>query len=188
MAGRMMEFYCPPKLVYICDYIGKTGDRFYFSPIQFPTPADLSCAGTGLVFESLKSYIEYASEKGGSPVVCRSYKPGCKKFVCKHSKNCKFSFLVKWDMFGYYITLHNDTSGCEIHNHSRVLACPYEKYGCMYCKATYNRLADALEHEKYCKEQKESERHFSYLDIDTFRMRMKVARAREDVLIQALPK
>ena len=38
--------------------------------------------------------------------------------------------------------------GCEFHNHSRVLACPYEKYGCMYYKATYHWLAGALEHEK----------------------------------------
>jgi len=188
---KNMEFYSPPKMVYICDHIGKDKEQFlvfYFSPIQFPTPADLTHAGTGAVFESLKSYIEYASEKGGSPVVCRSYKPGCKKFVCKHSKNCKFSFLVKWDMFGYYIPLMNKERtvyiGCEFHNHSRVLACPYEKYGCMYCKATYHRLADALEHEKYCKEQKHTERHFpDGLDTDTFRKRLKVAYDRKHTLL-----
>ena len=39
--------------------------------------------GTGAVFESLKSYTEYASEKGGSPVVCRSYKPG--RIASSHS-------------------------------------------------------------------------------------------------------
>ena len=126
--GKKMELYSPPKPVYICDHIGKDKEqKFYFSPIQFPTPNDLTLAGTGDVFESLKSYIEYASEKGGSPVVCRSYKPGCKKFVCKHSKSCKFSFLVKWDMFGYYIHLYNydigcvkGYIGCGIHNHNRV--------------------------------------------------------------------
>ena len=119
----------PPKLVYICDHIGTNKyDRFYFSPTQFPTPNDLTSAGTGDVFESLKSYIEYASEKGGSPVVCRSYKPGCKKFTCKHSNDCKFSFLVKWDVYGYYIHLYNAKSGfigCKYHNHNRVLASPY---------------------------------------------------------------
>ena len=49
-----MEFYSPPKMVYICDHIGKDKEQFlmfYFSPIQFPTPADLTRAGTGAVFE-----------------------------------------------------------------------------------------------------------------------------------------
>ena len=133
--GKKMELYFPPKPMHICDHIGKDKEqKFYFSPIQFPTPNDLTLAGTGDVFESLKSYIEYASEKGGSPVVCRSYKPGCKKFVCKHSKSCKFSFLVKWDMFGYYIHLYNYDFGCAkgyigcgIHNHK-------QSFGISLCK------------------------------------------------------
>ena len=170
----------PPKLVYICDHIRKNKyDRFYFSPVQFPTPNDLTGAGTGDVFKSLKSYIEYASEKGGSPVVCSSYKPGCKKFVCKHSKNCKFSFLVKWDVYGYYIHLHNGISGyigCEYHNHNRVLASPYIKFACTFCKAAYHRLSDALEHDKCCEKIPRSERHFTRdLGHDTDRRRLKVS-------------
>ena len=187
-ATKTMEIHFPPKPVYICDHIGKNKEqRFYFSPIQFPTPNDLMLAGTGDVFESLKSYIEYASEKGGSPVVCRSYKPGCKKFVCKHSKNCKFSFLVKWDMIGYYIHLYNydfGYIGCEIHNHNRVLATPYVKFGCDYCKVTYHRLADALEHEKSCKEQARSKRHFPFLAKDAFKKRLKVSCDRTITLIE----
>ena len=178
----------PPKLVYICDHIGTNKyDRFYFSPTQFPTPNDLTSAGTGDVFESLKSYIEYASEKGGSPVVCMSYKPGCKKFTCKHSKNCKFSFLVKWDVYGYYVHLYNAKSGyigCEYHNHNRVLASPYVKFGCDYCKVTYHRLADALEHQECCEKQKQSKRHFPYLGQDAFNKRLKVSCDRTVTLAQ----
>ena len=53
----------------------------------------------------------------------------------------------------------------------------------MYYKATYHWLADALEHEKYYKEQKHSERHFPDGLDNTFRKRLKVAYDRKHTLL-----
>jgi len=158
-----LEKYVPPKLVDICDYLGKsTRRRLHFSPRQFPTPFDLKEADSGPIFESLKAYIEHASAIGGTPVVCRSYKPGVKKFVCKHSKDCSYNFLLKWDDYGYYIHLHSDAKqqliGSEIHTHSRVVACPYTKFGCMFCKEIFSRLSDAMEHTFKCTMYKHSKK------------------------------
>ena len=90
-------------------------------------------------------------------------------------------------MFGYYIHLYNYDFGyivCAIHSHNRVLATPYVKFGCDYCKVTYHRLADALEHEKSCKEQARSKRHFPFLAKDAFKKRLKVSCDRTITLIE----
>lgn len=156
-----VQFFAPPKELEVCNYIGRIADgiadgrtadkRIYFSPKQFPTPVDLNEAGNNSTFQLLKTYIEYASEKGGSPVVCRYGKQGSKRFVCKHSKDCKYFFLVKWDMYGYYIHLYNDKLkqdvGDKYHNHSRISACSYIKFDCEHCGEAFHRLSDAIEHE-----------------------------------------
>jgi len=147
--------YVLPKSVDLFDYLCKCRkERLYFSSIQFPTPDDLKEADKCTSFKLLTQYIEYASEKGGSPVVCRSYKPGVKKFVCKHSKKCNYSFQLKWDEYGYYIHLYNCSSdqfiGEDIHNHKRVSACSYQKFGCYFCKDTFHVFNDALDHQKNC--------------------------------------
>jgi hypothetical protein len=147
--------YVLPKSVDLFDYLCKCRmERLYFSSIQFPTPDDPKEADRCASFKLLIQYIEYASEKGGSPVVCRSYKPGVKKFVCKHSKKCDYSFQLKWDEYGYYIHLYNCSSGqfigSDIHNHKRVSTCSYQKFGCYFCKETFHGFNDALDHQKNC--------------------------------------
>ena len=67
---------------------------------------------------------------------------------------------------------------------NRVLASPYVNFGCDYCKVTYHRLADALEHQECCKEQKRSKRHFPYLGHDAFKKRLKVSCDRTITLIE----
>ena len=64
------------------------------------------------------------------------------------------------------------------------LASPYVNFGCDYCKVTYHRLADALEHEKSCKEQARSKRHFPFLAKDAFKKRLKVSCDRTITLIE----
>ena len=137
--------YAPPKLIDVCNELGLSGKRLYFSPLQFPV-TNVETAGDNEVFQQLKDYIvEQSSKAGNSPVVFHSTQPGCKRFVCKYSlKNgwedkfgkapfirCKFSFSVKWDQYGYYIHISkpnptfSDHSmirrecvvGCEFHSH-----------------------------------------------------------------------
>lgn len=151
----LLKSYSIPRPMDIGEHLESVkGLRLYFSTLQFPTPDDPKDADNCTSFKALIQYIEYASEKGGSPVVCRSYKPGVKKFVCKHSKDCKYSFQLKWDDYGYYIHLYNQTSsqfvGSARHNHNRVSACPSLKFGCCYCKQTFRILNDAIEHEESC--------------------------------------
>ena len=152
-----IDMYNPPQSVDICDSFA-TSEKLYFSPRQFPTPADLNEAGKGAIFDSLKTYIEYASEKGGSPVVCRSHKPGSKKFVCKYSKDCSYKFMLRWDEFGYYIHLHNNKLS-QKHNHCRGSVCPFTKFGCCYCKETFLKFSDAKEHESKCTMYKHSRKN-----------------------------
>jgi len=158
----LLKSYTIPRSRDICDYLESSrGVRLYFSTLQFPTPDDPKEADKCATFKALIQYIEYASEKGGSPVVCRSYKPGVKKFVCKHSKKCKYSFQLKWDDYGYYIHLYNQKTsqfvGSAMHNHNRVSVCPSLKFGCSYCKQTFRILNDAIEHEESCPILKEDQ-------------------------------
>lgn len=154
--------YSPPQQHDVCDFISvSTDERLYFSPKQFPTPIDLNEAGKNSTFQLLRTYIEYASEKGGSPVVCKYGKPGSKRFVCKHSKDCKYFFLVKWDKYGYYIHLYNEKLeqhvGNRWHNHKRILAHPNIKFECKHCRKAFPKLSDAIEHEDnlWCSDQNE---------------------------------
>ena len=134
-----IEFYAPPTRIDISTYIGEDDpdsflDRLYFSPRQFPTPADLNNAGNDEFFGPVKQYIIQSSKQSGSPVVCNGGRKDLKQFVCQISKNkkrrigtsdtfepCEFQFVVKWDHFGYYIHLLNHKEcfcvGYRYHNH-----------------------------------------------------------------------
>ena len=147
----------PPKVLEFTQYIdGKQEDdvRLYFSPLQFPTPVDLKEAGKCASFQRLKTYIEHASQKAGSPVICRTECGGYKVFLCKHSQKCNYQFWVKWDMYGYYIHHYNHVTdkyvGCPYHNHDRVIANPYVTFKCRYCRMKLYKASDMKQHEKIC--------------------------------------
>ena len=157
----------PPKEMDISNILCEIKDeRFYFSPLQFPTPVDLEEAGKCASFQALNAYIEYASEKEGSPVICCGGRPGSKRFVCKHSEECRYSFLVKWDMYGYYIHHYNHASdkfvGDECHNHNRVIANPYVRFECRYCEMKSYKASDMKEHEEICKTNSLRKNDISY--------------------------
>jgi len=138
--------YAPPEVIEVGNMLGLSAERLYFSPKQFPV-TDLENAGDNEIFKQLKDYIVGQSLlAGNSPVVFHGTDFGRKRFICKYAleKNwkqkfgntpfarCKFSFLVKWDKYGYYIhtSKPNPTYdehdlidrrfvvGCEFHNHS----------------------------------------------------------------------
>jgi len=124
------NLYAPPKLIEVCNELGLSGKRLYFSPKQFPV-TNVENAGDNDTFQQLQQYIiNQSSVVGNSPVVFQGTNPGCKRFGCKHA-HCKFSFLVKWDQYGYYIHIskpnptYGDHSmidrkcvvGCEFHSH-----------------------------------------------------------------------
>ena len=138
--------YAPPKVIEVGNMLGLSAERLYFSQKQFPV-TDLENAGDNETFKQLKDYIVGQSLlAGNSPVVFCKTDCGSKRFVCKYTleKNwkqkfgnapftrCKFSFLVKWDTYGYYIHTskpnptydehglinRKDVVGCEFHNHS----------------------------------------------------------------------
>jgi len=133
------EFYSPPMRIDISTHIGQAdpdswADRLYFSPRQFPTPANLNNAGNDEFFGPVKQYINQSSKQSGSPVACNGGRKDLKQFVCQVSKNkkrrigtsdtfepCEFQFVVKWDHFGYYIHLYNHKEcfcvGYRYHNH-----------------------------------------------------------------------
>jgi len=146
----ILALYKTPRIIDISDYMGLikgefkaankvgVGGRIYFSPHQFPTPLNLDIAGSAndKVFQRLKNCIQKYCEDAGSPVVCNGGKVGSKKFVCSHKMkarkrklttdiryNCRYSFTVKWDKFGYFIALRNRRKqsecfiGCTYHNH-----------------------------------------------------------------------
>ena len=122
--------YTPPKLINVCNELGLSGKRLYFSPIQFPI-TNVETAGDNETFDQLKEYIvKQSSTDGNSPVVFHSTQPSCKRFVCKYTLRkewerkfgdspflrCKFSFSVKWDKYGYYIHISkpNPTYGASV--------------------------------------------------------------------------
>ena len=133
------EFYSPPMRIDISTHIGQAdpdfwADRLYFSPRQFPTPANLNNASKDEFFGPVKQYIIQSSKQSGSPVACNGGRKDLKQFVCQVSKNkkrrigtsdsfepCEFQFVVKWDHFGYYIHLYNCKEyfcvGHRYHNH-----------------------------------------------------------------------
>ena len=139
--------YHPPKPTQVSNTIGLNSDRLYFSPHQFPV-TDVETAGDSEAFEQLKNYIIAQSYLvGDSPLVFHGTDFGCKRFICKYAlksnwkeqfgqtpfKRCKFSLVVKWDKYGFYIhsskpkPLYNSfismiiqrkcVVGCEYHNH-----------------------------------------------------------------------
>ena len=112
--------------------------RLYFSPIEFPPPVD----GTrdNIICGHLRNLIEKAAEAGHSPVVCIGSSDNQKLFRCKrwyrrtgtpdserlfpwrpyNIHSCTFTFLLKWDGYGYYIPLLQDhlrerNMGCAWH-------------------------------------------------------------------------
>jgi len=123
--------YSPPKLIEVCNKLGLTGERLYFNPKQFPV-TNLATAGDNETFQQLKRYVvDQSSVAANSPVVFHGTDHGCKRFSCKHAR-CKFSFLVKWDQYGYYICISRPNPsydevhsmihrkcvvGCEFHSH-----------------------------------------------------------------------
>ena len=138
--------YAAPKVIEVGNRLGLSAERLYFSPKQFPV-TDLENAGDNETFKQLKDYIiEQSLLAGNSPVVYHGTDCRSKRFICKYAleKNwkekfgnipftrCKFSLLVKWDKYGYYIhtskpepTYSGDNYlierkcvvGCEFHNH-----------------------------------------------------------------------
>lgn len=127
-------------LIDICEYIGhvdtdyleKYEDKLrglYFSTYTFPPPTDIENGGSSDSFLKLKSYIELASAKQGSPVICSNgnAKKHLKVFICKRNKVgsgsdkiCPFSFQIGWDKYGYFIHLRSSTKrsracGCSWH-------------------------------------------------------------------------
>ena len=107
--------------------------KLYFSEWEYPPPSKVeSEQGNKIIWNRLKSYIEYMANLGGSPVVCAGGRSKCvKKFKCKasyqkrkgegESKPCTFNFTVKWDEHGYYINLLSDSrqycnNGCAWHS------------------------------------------------------------------------
>jgi len=139
--------YSPPKEIEVGNRLGVSAKRLYFSAKQFPV--DMENAGDNEIFKQLKAYIVgQSSLAGNSPVVFHGSDCMSKRFVCKYTleKNwkqkfgnapftrCKYSLLVKWDKYGYYIcTSKPDPTyttgekhrliqrkcvvGCEFHNH-----------------------------------------------------------------------
>ena len=95
--------------------------KLYFSEWEYPPPSKVkSEQGSNIIWNRLKSYIEYMANLGGSPVVCTGGSSNCeKRFKCKvsyrkrkgkgESKRCIFNFTVKWDEHGYYIHLLSES-------------------------------------------------------------------------------
>ena len=133
------SLYKPPTLIHLSNYFGTAGpdkrstqnkhrssycSRLYFSPSQFPTPADLSQAVSCDSFESLKSYIIEQSKKEGEVSGNLANNGKSVRFACKRKK-CKFYFVLKWDEVGYYIHYHKYSRddkkdlfiGCLDHSH-----------------------------------------------------------------------
>ena len=107
--------------------------KLYFSEREYPSPSKVkSEQGSKIIWNRLKSYIEYMANLGGSPVVCTGGSSKCeKRFKCKasyrkrkgkgESKPCIFNFTVKWDEHGYYIHLLSGSrrycnNGCAWHS------------------------------------------------------------------------
>lgn len=97
--------------------------KLYFSPYQYPPPAnDIE---HNIVCIHLRNYIQKAAEAGQSPVVCTGDSARQKRFRCGHwyrrkaqpkseksaqwhpysMHSCTFTFVIRWDKFGYYIPL-----------------------------------------------------------------------------------
>lgn len=130
----------PPAVVSVNAYnrmkksITLWGARLYFSPKQFPTPANLQDAGkaSDKTFKKLKKYMLKWFEDAKSPIICNGGKPGSKKFVCSMKRkakkastmgfgpstwkfsDCNFSVTVKWDRIGYYIPMYNHKQNCYV--------------------------------------------------------------------------
>jgi len=125
------SLYAPPKLIDVCNEIGLSGNRLYFSPKQFPV-TNLKDAGDNETFKQLKQYIvKQSSANGNSPVVLHGtdsngHNPST-RFICKYAiprnwknkfgkdtpfRRCKFTFLVKWDEYGYYIHTSKPNPSC----------------------------------------------------------------------------
>lgn len=108
-------------------------NKLYFSS-QYPSPKYVQNEeASKIVWNRLKQYIEYMSELGGSPVICvGGSNANEKRFKCKasyrhrkgdkeHYPLCTFNFTVKWDDYGYYIPLLNQSNrdynnGCAWHS------------------------------------------------------------------------
>ena len=117
-----MDLFSPAKrVVDLCNYIGERKNvRLYFCPKQFPVPFDTDVAWDTVHFKRLRWFIEYSSMQGDSHVKYSGKEKGRARFRCTHSrKGCPFSFVVKVDLYGYYIDVYNDENetflGCEFH-------------------------------------------------------------------------
>lgn len=134
------SLYKPPTLIHLSNYFGTAGpdklrstqnkhqssycSRLYFSPSQFPTPADLSQAVSCDSFKCLRSYIVEQSKKEGEVSGNLANNGKSVRFACKRKK-CKFYFVLKWDEVGYYIHYHKYSRddkkdlfiGCLDHSH-----------------------------------------------------------------------
>jgi len=120
-----MELFSTAKRVDLCDYLGERKNvRLYFCPKQFPIPFEYDKSWDSQSFQRVKWFIEYSSMQGDSPVRYNGKERGRARFRCMHykeGKRCPFSFIVKVDMYGYYIDIYNEEYdtfiGCEFHEH-----------------------------------------------------------------------
>ena len=112
--------------------------KLYFHPAQYPP--QINGTDQYIIKGRLRYDIQTAAEVGGSPVVCvgdsdleirfrckkwyrRRIKPNSEKQSNWHPYNmhsCTFTFVVRWDQYGYYIPLLNDrlkdhNMGCSWH-------------------------------------------------------------------------
>ena len=114
--------------------------KLYFPPSTFPPPASDNTTEHKVVLGHLRNYIKQSAESGQSPVVCYGGNAHQTRFRCKHwyergnqpesekivkwhpynMHSCTFTFVIRWDKYGYYIPLledpdHDHNFGCAWH-------------------------------------------------------------------------
>jgi len=142
-----------PDKIDICKYLGQMDDwcsekrkwqytpdkervrALYFSPTLFKPPRNLGTAGGSKGFLNLKTYVEREAQEEGfsygaviNPVICNGGETTThpvKRFICKQTYECPFSFSISWDKYGFYIPLlgsqtNNHATGCPWHTCEKI--------------------------------------------------------------------
>lgn len=114
--------------------------KLYFPPSTFPPPTSDNTTEHKVVLGHLRNYVKRSAESGQSPVVCYGGNTHETRFRCKHwykrekqpesekvvnwhpynMHSCTFTFVIRWDKYGYYIPLledpdHDHNFGCAWH-------------------------------------------------------------------------
>jgi hypothetical protein len=114
--------------------------KLYFPPSTFPPPTTDNTTEHKVVLGHLRNYIKRSAESGQSPIVCYGGDAHQTRFRCKHwykrekqpefeksvkwhpynMHSCTFTFVIRWDKYGYYIPLlddpdHDHNFGCAWH-------------------------------------------------------------------------